>query len=111
LEIAELPEIVELREAVKGLPFRFAKTMPEVPHWYIMRSPEIEAVYVRLFHAIHQHGYTGTFRGRKNKYLELGDGFKYWAMTTNLAISKIINRDIPVKPEDFAKPEGGDAAA
>jgi len=86
-------EIEDLRLAVEGLSFRFAKTMPEFPHWYVVRSPENEATYVALFHAIHEHGYAATFGGRRYKYLQLGDGFKYWAMTTDIRASRIINRD------------------
>lgn len=83
----------ELHEAVARLTFVFAKTMPQWPHWYVKRSPENEEIYVALFRAIQEHGYVQPFRGVPRRYLELGDGFKYWAMTTRLELSKIINRD------------------
>jgi hypothetical protein len=93
--------IDELREAVAGLTWTFAKTMPHIPHWYIVRSPANETIYAELFNAIHERGYTAKFGSAKYKYLELGDGFKYWAMTTNLAVSKILNRDeVSPKPTE-----------
>jgi hypothetical protein len=35
-----------------NLRFRFAKTMPEIPHEYVVRSPENESDYVKLFDII-----------------------------------------------------------
>jgi hypothetical protein len=89
--------IEELGRAVKGLNWIFAKTMPQFPYRYIVRSPENEDTYVRLFNAIRAHGYDQKFRGRRQRYLELGDGYKYWAMTTRLPSSRIINRDKDVR--------------
>jgi len=46
----------ELRRAVSNLDWRFAKTMPKYPHWYIVRNPQIEDIYVALFNAIIENG-------------------------------------------------------
>jgi hypothetical protein len=108
----EPEELNQLRRAVEGLTFTFAKTMPETPHWYVVRAPVNEAVYVQLFTAIHAHGYTGRWRGTSRKYLELGDGFKYWAMTTHMPSSRIINRDETLRSHrpdlDFSPPAQSD---
>jgi hypothetical protein len=74
------------------LPFRVAKTMPHIPHEYAERSQETEAAYVALFNAIQNDGVVERYKGRKKKYLYPGDGWKYWAMTTFLPMSRVINR-------------------
>ena len=87
-----------LRDAVAGLSWRFAKTMPDAPHWYIVRNPEIEDIYVTLFKAVRAHGTFAMFtppdgrRPYRQQYLRLGDGFKYWVMTADINASRIINR-------------------
>lgn len=41
---------------INSLSFRFARTMPEIPHEYVVRSPDNEAAYVAMFTAIMRHG-------------------------------------------------------
>jgi hypothetical protein len=38
------------------LAFREAKTMPECPHEYVVRTPENEAAYVAIFNLIVEQG-------------------------------------------------------
>ena len=69
-----------------ALRFRFAKTMASTPHSYVVRSPQNEAEYLRLFYRIAQEGVWEQWKdGRRYQYLYLG-GFKYWR------IGQIINR-------------------
>jgi hypothetical protein len=82
----------ETLAAIANLSFRAAKTMPHIPHEYTVRSPETEPAYVALFAAIQERGVFERYEGRKKKYLYPGDGRKYWAMTTALSQSRIINR-------------------
>jgi hypothetical protein len=53
----------ELRAWIAKAPFRFARTMPENPHWYIVQrehgGPEFDA----LVHCIEEEGATRHFRG------------------------------------------------
>jgi len=77
---------------IRRLPWRFAKTMPDIPHQYTVRSPETEDDYVALFQAIMSDGVLEAYKGRKKRYLYPGDAFKYWAMTTALFHSRVINR-------------------
>lgn len=81
----------ELLEVIGRLEFRFAKTMPHIPHWYVVRSPENEEDYKRLFYAT-LDGEWSKWRGRPLQYLYPGDGYKYWRMTDDISESKIINR-------------------
>ena len=84
--------LAELQNTVAALDWRFAKTMPQWPHWYIVRDPNIENVYVKLFQATIDHGKWEYFFKKQRQYLYLGDGFKYWRMTDDLNKSRIINR-------------------
>ena len=84
--------LTSIRAVIDSLSFRFAKTMPEIPHEYIVRSPLNEAAYVALFSAIMEHGVNERWAGRYKRYLYPGDGWKYWAMTTQLGESQVINR-------------------
>jgi hypothetical protein len=77
---------------IATLPFRFAKTMPDNPHEYTVRSAATEEAYVQLFQAIQEHGTPELYQGRRYRYLRPGDGWKYWAMTSAVGQSRIINR-------------------
>jgi hypothetical protein len=75
-----------------SLEFVFAKTMPDIPHRYVKRTPANEEAYVRLFRTIQERGQPGRFRGRRYRYWFCENGYKYWAMTSLLAQCWIINR-------------------
>jgi len=77
---------------LEKLQFRFAKTMPEIPHEYVVRTQHNESDYVELFETIVMLGVIETFKGRCYRYWYAGDGYKYWAMTTDIAQSQVINR-------------------
>jgi hypothetical protein len=83
---------MDILAIIGRLSFRVAKTLPHIPHEYTVRSPETEADYVALFEAIQRDGVFERYAGRKKKYLYPGDGRKYWAMTTHLPSSRVINR-------------------
>lgn len=76
-----------------GLKFRFARTMREIPHFYVVRSAANETEYVRLFGLIAQQGVWEEWKdGRQYRYLYLG-GWKYWSMPDgDLDKSVVINR-------------------
>jgi hypothetical protein len=74
------------------LTFKFAKTMPQIPHFYTVRTAENEADFVALFHTIRQNGLDERWGRRTFRYWYAGDGFKYWAMPDDLPRCQIINR-------------------
>ena len=80
--------------------------MPEIPHEYVVRSPDNEAAYAALFNAIMEHGVYELWRGRQNRYLYPGDGWKYWSMTTELHESRVINRERLKDDPERSRPEG-----
>jgi|HubBroStandDraft_4_1064222.scaffolds.fasta_scaffold115716_2 hypothetical protein len=81
---------------------------PQIPHSYVVRGrpPDIEALYVALFAAIQQHGRDERYSGRRKKYLYPGDGRKYWAMTTDLTTSGVLNRMLIEDDLDRLRREG-----
>jgi hypothetical protein len=83
---------MDLLSIIGRLPFRVAKTMLHITHEYTVRSQQTEADYVALFEAIQEGGVFERYNGRKRKYLYPGDGRKYWAMTTAINASRILNR-------------------
>ena len=78
--------------------WRFAKTMPEWPHWYCLRK---NAPNPQGFEALAQHiveaGYRAEFRPERReawairRYLDVGD-FHYWIMDDTPAEATLINR-------------------
>jgi hypothetical protein len=48
-----------------SLRFKFAKTMPEIPHYYVVRSPENNREYEALFDRIAREGVWEEFQGRQ----------------------------------------------
>jgi hypothetical protein len=61
--------------------FRFARSVPEAPHWYLVRSrldPDLQAEFDWFRGLIREHGYPGTFWNVTWTYLNMPDGFKYW---------------------------------
>jgi hypothetical protein len=81
-----------MTDFLSRLTFKFAKTMPDTPHFYVVRSPENEADYVALWNAWRKDGVDEKWNGRKYRYWYAGDGWKYWAMTYDQSKSVIINR-------------------
>lgn len=74
-------------ELINNMDWQFAKTMPEIPHEYIIVDdyPEKSVEIKSFIGTINQVGYTKTFYGKEYKYLEIDD-YKYWT------IDNIINR-------------------
>lgn len=75
-----------------ALAFREAKTMPECPREYVVRTPENESAYVALFNLIGEHGVQEKWGRYKYKYWYPGDGWKYWRMTSDIRYSRVLNR-------------------
>lgn len=77
-------EITKLIDSVK---WTFAKTMPKIPHEYIVTNdyPEKVDAINTLITEIEKNGYTKSFYNKEYKYLEI-NGYKYWV------IENIINR-------------------
>ena len=69
----------------------FAKTMPQWPHYYIVRNTQNEKDFVALVEYIRGNGKPGPFLDKTYIYLEL-DGWKYWTMGNPIIETTVINR-------------------
>lgn len=72
----------------------FAKTMPQWPHYYIVRSSQNEKDFVAFVEYIRANGKPEAFLDKTYIYLEL-DGWKYWTMGDPIEKTTIINRCRP----------------
>ena len=79
--------------AIGRLTFVFAKTMPEVPHEYVIRTKENWDDFAVLWQVITERSEPGTFTGtdgktRRYRYFYAGDGWRYW----RVGLPMLINR-------------------
>jgi hypothetical protein len=94
-----LPEVERL---LLSASWRFAKTMPEMPHWYTLRREWArDEEFAAAVLAIRQHGRRGAYRGNRYTYLYL-DGMRYWTMGAPVEQTILINRAV-VEGEDAAQ--------
>ncbi len=72
--------IDEIRDFIARSRWQFAKSMPQMPHYYTLRaeSPD-EQTFVRFVLHIRKHGYRRKFGRTTYTYLDL-DGWAYWTM-------------------------------
>ena len=78
--------------------WRFAKTMPQWPHWYVMKhwTPGREADFMELVRLVFAEGVlepwaVGTPYERTVRYFTFGD-YKYWVMDPTIEETDLINR-------------------
>ena len=76
---------------IANAPWRFAKTMPHMPHEYTVRGETRDEHFNWFVLYIREHGYRATYRGHYYVYLEV-DGWRYWTMGAPVAVTTIINR-------------------
>lgn len=83
--------------------FRFAKTMPENPHWYTLRKNWINDIdFIKCVMFIRENGYIEYFKGRK--YIVYGmNGFKYWTMGSPIYNTILINKAKKCYKADYDK--------
>jgi hypothetical protein len=89
------------RPFVVSGPWRFAKTMADIPHEYVVEGKvDDSAGFTAMVQYIADHGYRARWRHLPpNRYLEL-DGWRYWVMRGRGDSSiLIINRErLPGQP-------------
>jgi integrase len=92
-KVLEFKQDHEPPDGFPGLKFRFAKTMPDSPHFYVLKTPENNAEYERLFNLIAEHGIWEEWKdGRQYRYL-YREGWKYWTMSPDdITRCTVINR-------------------
>lgn len=84
----------ELFSFVNAHEFRFAKSMPKMPHWYVVRENcRDDQEFCRIVMHIRKHGVPKPFWKKTYIYLVIGD-FEYWTMGNPLWDTTILNRAI-----------------
>lgn len=80
-------------ELAPTLSWRFASSMPTVPHSYIVKDRSLDvARYRKAFGTIRTFGTPGNFRERTNIYLHNPDtDDRWWLMSRHEHLSKILN--------------------
>lgn len=82
----------EARDFISSHNWRFAKTMPKWPHWYVVRRYcRREDEWLEFMRLIRNWGYDEKFHSMNIRYLDL-DGFKYWTNGYIEEHTSIINR-------------------
>jgi|TARA_R100000908_G_scaffold18099_1_gene6945 hypothetical protein len=82
----------QFQECVSGKKWRFAKSMPSIPHEYTRVSEwASKSDFENAVMCIREHGITEAFYKRKYIYLYVG-GYKYWTMGASAHETEIINR-------------------
>lgn len=77
--------------------WRFAKTMPQWPHWYVMEpwNPGREAEFRELVRRVFEEGQDEPWGQRPHRrivrYYRLGE-WKYWVMDPSIEDTDLINR-------------------
>ena len=74
---------------IKNYEWTFAKTMPEIPHYYIVRgnlSKEDQKTFDEFKLFIEKNGYIKKFYEKEYQYTDI-NGYKYWF------IEDILNRE------------------
>lgn len=83
----------EFAEHVENKNWIFAKTMPQNPHWYILRKNMDDKLFSEMVLAIREHGEIETYW--KSRYTVLNvNGCKYWTMGAPLEETILINKKI-----------------
>lgn len=80
-------------EFIQTSQWRFAKTMPHIPHEYVVREwrPDQDSVFEQFVMLIRERGYDAQFGKTTYRYLDI-DGWKYWTMGEPLNETTLINR-------------------
>jgi hypothetical protein len=98
-------DLAEIRAFIGSVEWRFAKTMPQWPHFYnvLDRNPEKKGGLFKLMNAIFNHGYQkewpppderarlGSDWKRIVTYFNV-DEYKYWIMDATIEETDLINR-------------------
>ena len=88
----EIP--IRITEFINRHQWRFAKSMPHMPHWYVVRAEcDSDDDFVYFVEFIREHGYDRTFGGRTYKYLNVGM-MCYWTMGNPIIETTILNRAV-----------------
>lgn len=89
----------ELKEYISSVKWRFAKTMPKIPHEYTIKdwNPDKERFFIGFVKHIQKFGEDATFYSKKYWYL-IVDNYKYWTMGEPADKTTVVNREKLTRP-------------
>ena len=82
-------QIARARAYIKSMDWRFARSMPQWPHCYVMREWGSAREFDFVARLIKKFGYQDTWGRRSDSHLAIG-AFKYWV------IEDCLNRAAPI---------------
>lgn len=84
-------ELSDFKKLIGSARWIFAKTMPQNPHWYILRQDISDDVFCDAVMFIREHGEVVIFKG--HPYIQYQcEGYTYWTMGNPIDQTKLINR-------------------
>jgi hypothetical protein len=95
----------EIHGFIDNSRWKYAKSMPQMPHWYTLRAyaPD-EAAFERFVMHVRLCGYRERFGKTWYTYLDV-DEWKYWTMGSPLDQTILINRaKIVPDPQQLSQP-------
>jgi len=84
-------EEIELRNLLTSATFKFAKSMPQIPHHYTLRETWDDVTFTSSVLAIRKYGVPRKFGNREYIYYDF-DGCTYWTMGSPIDQTILINR-------------------
>ena len=70
-------EIARARAYIKSMDWVFSRSMPQWPHWYLVRESGSAREFDFIARLIKKFGYSDKWGNRSNSYLVI-EKFKYW---------------------------------
>lgn len=82
----------EIKDFISSHNWTFAKSMPFIPHWYVvLKNCRDKDEFFNVCQIIRDCGTPRKFGKRTFIYLDL-DGYSYWTMDEKIEDTTIINR-------------------
>lgn len=71
----------KVKQLFESVEWKYARSMPKNPHWYIVRwdRPEMDELFIEVARYIRDNGYQSNFYRKKLTYLNYGP-WKLWTM-------------------------------
>lgn len=85
----EIPEFI--KAFISQECWTFAKTMPQWPHWYLVRANCDDDTFSKFVSFIYTNGHVRAWHDREFTYLDIDD-YSYWTMGNPVDQTTIINR-------------------
>jgi hypothetical protein len=90
-EIIPYEDWLFVNDLIRRSRWIFAKTMPENPHYYMLRKESNDDEFVRFAELIRQYGYQYQYEGYWYTVLNVYEWY-YWSMGAPIGETILINR-------------------